>query len=199
MDSQATLLNTVNTSSNATSVVLLTFKVGHQRYGLPVTNIVRIIEMVTIIDLPHAPEPIQGVINVRGKVVPVMDMRHRFNLARQAYGLRTPIILIDMAGGQHILGLIVDEVDQVLEVEAQNLEIIETFIPAELTGQMAGQAAYLAGIAKVNRQMILVLNPHTLLSPSEHNMLSYALNDETQAAVKNEQQHTLFTGEYVVN
>jgi purine-binding chemotaxis protein CheW len=137
--------------------------------------VVRIIEMVTITQLPDVPETIQGIINLQGKAVPVMDLRCRFGLPYKAYGLHTPIILANMDGDDRMLGLIVDAVEDVLEIAAKNLEVTETIVSAELAGQMIDQSAPLAGVAKVDRQMILVLNVSVLMSQTEHVKLSQAL------------------------
>jgi len=158
-------------------LALLTFTMAGQVYGLPVNQVVRIIEMVTITQLPGVPDLIQGAINFGGKVVPVMDMRRRFGLPPQAYDLHTPIVLVDIDVGHGILGLIVDTVAQVLDVSGNELEIMEAIVPPELTNQMTIGAAHLAGVAKADRQMILVLNVPALLSPADKASLSTTLAD----------------------
>jgi purine-binding chemotaxis protein CheW len=166
------------TSANSQILALLAFQVAGQRCGLPVTRVVRIIEMVAITRLPGAPDPIQGIINVRGKTAPVMDLRHRFGLPRPAYGLHTPIILVEVSDNGRLLGLIVDEVEDVLHLPAESLEMAQTIVPAELAGQMTAQTAHLVGVAKMDRQMILVLDVRALLSHLEQVTLSQALSSE---------------------
>jgi purine-binding chemotaxis protein CheW len=173
--SQATATTTSKTSPQLNALALLTFKIAGQVYGLPVTDVVRIIEMVTITQLPDAPETIQGIINLQGKAVPVMDLRHRFGLPRQAYGLHTPIILADMTDEGHMLGLVVDTVEDVLNLPPEDFETTQAIIPTELAKQPAAQAAPLAGVAKINRQMMLILNVRALLSSTEQVELSQAL------------------------
>lgn len=178
--SQQTTSATPKTSHQPDSLALLTFKVAEQVYGLPVTNVVRIIEMVSITQLPDAPDLIQGIINLHGKTVPVMDLRHRFGLSQQAYDLHTPIILADTTGDGHLLGLIVDAVEDVLNISPEDLEITETIVPSELAGKMTTQAGHLAGVAKVDRQMILMLNVRALLSPIEQDTLSQVLTIQSE-------------------
>lgn len=175
-----TTSTTPKTSYQPDSLAMLTFKVAEQVYGLPVSNVVRIIEMVTITRLPDTPDLIQGIINLHGKTVPVMDLRHRFGLPQQAYGLHTPIILADMTGDGQLLGLIVDAVEDVLNISSEDLEITETIVPTELVGQMTTQAGHLAGVAKVDRQMILILNVRALLSPIEQDTLSQILTIKSE-------------------
>jgi len=86
-------------------------------------------------------------------------------LPPQPYGLHTPIILVDISSAGRILGLIVDSVEDVLNVTSKELELTHIMLPAELAEQMADRAAYLAGVAKVDRQIILVLNVAALLTP----------------------------------
>jgi purine-binding chemotaxis protein CheW len=175
---QHILTATPQTPASANSLALLAFKVAGQAYGLPVASVVRIIEMVTITRLPGAPDIIQGIINLHGKVTPVMDLRQRFGLPGQTYGLHTPIILVDAGDGLHTLGLVVDAVDQVVEAGPDSLEMTETIVPVELAGSMAARAAHLAGIAKVQRQLILVLNVRALLTPVEQARLAEALSSQ---------------------
>ncbi len=172
--------STVNEPTLTGNLALLTFRVAQQRYSFPVSDVVRIIEMVTITHLPQAPDNIQGIINLLGRTVAVLDLRHRFGLPRQAYGLHTPIILTDMSGDGRWVGLIVDTVEDVLHVPQESLELAETIVPSELVGPMARQAAHLAGVAKVDRGMILVLDARALLNPTEQTELSQALDDEVR-------------------
>jgi purine-binding chemotaxis protein CheW len=164
-----------STTENVVTLTLLVFKVNNQLYGLPVTSVVRIIEMVTITPLPGAPEVIEGIINFHGKAVPIIDLCRCFNLLPCSYGLHTPIILVDMINQDHILGLIVDMVEDVLEVSVDDLELMEMAVPAELGAQMAAQAAYLVGMAKVDQRFILVLNVQSLLNPTIQAQLAQAL------------------------
>lgn len=164
-----------DTATKTDLVTLLTFTVAEQIYGLPVTNIARIIEMVAITHLPDMPDTLQGIINLQGKAVPVMDMRRRLGLPHKPYGLHTPIILT-MMDDDRIMGLIVDAVEDVAEVLAKNTETADTIVPAGVAKNTP--RAPLAGIAKMNRQMILILNPQGLLSQSEYVELSQALGIE---------------------
>lgn len=174
MASEATPLVTRTPDNNAT-LALLVFKIDDQLYGLPVISVVRIIEMVTITPLPGAPEVIKGIINLHGKTVPVMDLRHRLNRPPHSYGLHTPIVLVDLISQDYILGLIVDTVEDVLEVPVDNLELTETIVPTEFTAQMTSRAAFLAGVAKIDRRLILVLSVQALLAPTAQSQLSQAL------------------------
>lgn len=171
---------TLHQSDNHT-IPLLTFQVAGQRYGIPITDVFRIIEMVTITHLPEAPDSIRGIINMHGKAIPVMDLRFRFGLPPQPYGLHTPIILTDNISGpgQLKIGLVVDVVDDVLYVSPQDMEIVDTILPLE---EATPHAPYLTGVAKVDRQMILVLDVQALLLPPEKSKLAQALEPAGEPA-----------------
>jgi chemotaxis signal transduction protein len=77
---------------------VLSFRLAGHTYGMPVADVMQIIEMLTITPLPQLPLPLKGVINLHGQMIPVMDLRRRFGLPDQPYGLHTPIILADLAG-----------------------------------------------------------------------------------------------------
>ncbi len=161
----------------ADSLPLLIFKIADQLYGLPIFNVIRIIEMVTLTQLPGVSDMIQGIINLHGKTVPVIDLRRRFGLPPQAYGLHTPIILAEMGVDHRLLGLIVDDVEDVLDVPPEAFELTGSIVPTELMNQMTNDASYLAGVAKIDRQIILILNIQTLMTPTDQFRLSQALGD----------------------
>jgi purine-binding chemotaxis protein CheW len=146
---------------------MLTFRLGGQVYGLPVTEVAQIIEMVTLTHLPQAPFAVQGLINLRGKIVPVIDLRLRFGLPLKSYQLHTPIILTSLNGQK--LGLIVDWVEEVVEISQADLETSETIIPSILASSQPGPGLLtcLAGVAKVERRLILLLKNEVILSQNE--------------------------------
>ena len=172
----ATTQHNFITESN--TLALLVFTVGDQTYGIPVTNVVRIIEMVTITYLPGAPDTIKGIINLQGNTVPIIDLRHRFNASTQNYGLNTPIILVNANNTGQILGLISDTVNDVIHIPDSNLEMFEMVMPGNLAEQVTTQAAYLAGITKFEGQIILILNSDAVLTHTEQVNLSKALGTQ---------------------
>lgn len=167
-----------NLKTESNTLALLVLTIGEQRYGIPVTNVVRIIEMVTITHLPGAPDTIKGIINLQGNTVPIIDLRHRFNAPAQNYGLNTPIILVNTRGSGQIFGLVVDTVIDVINIPHSNLEMFEMVMPANLAEQVTTQAAYLAGITKFNGQIILILNSEAVLTHTEQVNLSKALDTQ---------------------
>jgi chemotaxis signal transduction protein len=167
-------------------VTLLTFHLAGQKYGLAVHCVEQIIDMVAITHLPHAPAAIQGVINVHGRIVPVLDLRSRFNLPYRPYGLYTPIILVHM--DDQLTGLIVDDVNDVQTIPAADLVIPDHFHLADLInllddGEDVAEAgarpplpsAFLWAVAKTTDSVVLVLELKAVLTHQEKNTLSWAL------------------------
>ena len=133
------------------------------------------------IHIPNMPDMIQGVINLHGKTVPVMDLRRRLGLPHQPYGLHTPIILVDAVGDGRMLGLIVDRVEQIFDIPSENIEATERIVPTGLMGQIT---AHLVSVAKVDRQMILVFDVRTLLNSTEQIKLSQALDNSAPVKIE---------------
>jgi purine-binding chemotaxis protein CheW len=159
--------NDASPTYSSPQLSILTFQLDKQLYGLPVVEVAQIIEMVALTHLPEAPFAIQGLINLRGKIVGVMDLRLRFGLPFKPYQLHTPIILINLK--QQMLGLIVDDVEAVVEVSSTDLESGDSILPPALTRQQPspGRMSYLAGVAKVQRRLVPILKAETILSDEE--------------------------------
>jgi purine-binding chemotaxis protein CheW len=103
----------------------LTFILGNESYGIPVLKVREIIRMIDITPVPRMPTYVKGVINLRGKVMPVIDLRLRFNLAKAEFTERTCTIVVQVLqsnGVASLLGLIVDAVEEVAQVTPESLE-----------------------------------------------------------------------------
>lgn len=98
----------------------LTFELGSETYGLDITYVREIVGMQTITHVPDVPHYVRGVINLRGKVIPIMDVRVRFNMPERAYDDRTCIIVINV--NDWWVGLVVDTVSEVLDIPEANIE-----------------------------------------------------------------------------
>jgi purine-binding chemotaxis protein CheW len=107
----------------------LSFKIGEEEYGLPILKVQEIIGMMSVTRVPRVPPFIRGVINLRGKVIPVLDVRKKFNLEQKDDTERTCIIVvrIDHAGERMTMGILVDEVSEVLNIVENQIEAAPTF------------------------------------------------------------------------
>ena len=147
----------------------LSLEVAGQSYGLPIQNIVQIIEMVAISPLPAAPRIVVGVIDFRGQVIPLVDMRRRLHLAHRPYDLRTPIVVCRLNGCR--TGLIVDSVSGVIELGLEQVDA-----PTQImTAEMALRTHHLAGVARLETGLLLLLDPDTFLFETEEELLGQAL------------------------
>lgn len=127
------------------------FRLKNQTYALPIQPVAQIIEMVTITPIPQMGSSIEGVINVRGDVVPVLDLGSRLGLSKVLLGAHTPIILVYV--GERMMGLIVDEVKDVIVLPTEQIVSL-----AELVQQEVENRHFLDGLAQTELGTILLLN-----------------------------------------
>lgn len=124
----------------------LTFYIGNSVYGLELLHVIEIISVVSITKVPNVPQYIKGIINLRGKIVPVIDVRLKFGQMEKEYDEKTCIIVVDIED-MHV-GLIVDSVSEVVTVEKNDLAE-----PPEFSSSI--QNRYLQSVANVNGRVIL--------------------------------------------
>lgn len=136
----------------------LTFVVGSETYGLHIRYVREIIGMQAITLLPDVPEWIRGVINLRGKVIPVMDIRKRFRLGHREDDRRTCIVVVNVSAGS--VGLVVDRVSEVIDIAAENIEP-----PPHVDGGTSQH--FLSGLGKVGDEVRLLLDAPKLLAPPQ--------------------------------
>jgi purine-binding chemotaxis protein CheW len=107
----------------------LTFSLAGEEYGIGILKVREIIGMMTVTPVPQTPEFVKGVINLRGKVIPVIDLRLRFGLEAAAYTERTCIIVVEIDGdsGSVPMGIVVDAVSEVLNIRGADIEDTPTF------------------------------------------------------------------------
>lgn len=133
----------------------LTFAVGEEDYGLEISVVTEIINVQTITEVPELPAYIKGIINLRGKIIPVMDVRIRFNKEQQEYDDRTCIVVVDAQGTG--IGLIVDTVRGVMNIGDE--EITD---PA--SHKSGYENRYIRGIGKTQQGVKLLLNLERLVA-----------------------------------
>ncbi len=155
---------------------LVTFRLDQQVYALPIEPIVQIIEMVTIMPIPQVNPAIQGVINVRGAPVLVINLRRHMGLPKARLQLRTPIILVQT--NAHMMGLIVDQVIDMLELSASQITHPADILPEEL-----GETPLLQGIAHTADGAVLLLDLERLFHRQQQ-ALAMATAIETDNEVK---------------
>lgn len=140
----------------------ITFELDGEMYGIRLTNIREIIGMTKITAIPRAPEFVLGVINIRGKVLPVIDLRVRFGIAVKEIDDRTPIIVCDVEeeGTPLRVGVIVDSVSEVLQVRDEDVEEAPSF-------GLNIDTKFIAGMSKANEQVQTLINIGYVITSSE--------------------------------
>ncbi|MEI7742139.1 MAG: chemotaxis protein CheW [Chloroflexota bacterium] len=134
---------------------IVVFALNDERYGLEISAVYEIIRYQPITAVPQAPVAVEGVINLRGRIIPIVDLRTRFGLAPSDASGSSRIVVCD-AGSRHV-GLIVDAVSEVLMVPADAVEPT----PEIAVGI---DTAYVRGVAKLDDQMIILLDLEQLFS-----------------------------------
>ena len=132
----------------------LTFELAAEGYGLEIRNVIEIIGIQPVTRVPDMPAHVIGVLNLRGKVIPIIDVRLRFNLELRDYDERTCIIVVDVDGNS--VGLVVDKVNEVVDIPDSNIE------PAPAAGN--GRNNYIQGLGKIDQHVKILLNTRTLIT-----------------------------------
>ena len=128
----------------------LTFRLGHESYGVSVLKVREIIRMVEITPVPQMPAYVRGVINLRGRVIPVIDLRMKFNLGNAEIGERTCTVVVQVTtpqGGRSFTGLIVDAVEEVTGIGPADIEPTPDFGTKLQTDHILGMAK-IRGVVK---------------------------------------------------
>ena len=129
MDAQVIAVNEPARAEAAREGKYLTFSLAGEEYGIGILKVREIIGMMTVTPVPQTPEFVKGVINLRGKVIPVIDLRLRFGLQATAYTERTCIIVVEIQGETSALpmGIVVDAVSEVLNIRGADIENTPAF------------------------------------------------------------------------
>jgi purine-binding chemotaxis protein CheW len=140
----------------------LTFALAGEEYGISILKIKEIIGMMPITTIPQTPDFVKGVINLRGKVIPVVDLRLRFGMQRIDYTERTCIVVVEISGGSGtvMIGVVVDSVSEVLNIRAKDIEETPAFGTKLNTD-------YILGMAKSEGGVKILLDIDRVLSRDE--------------------------------
>ena len=142
---------------------LVTFSIGEEEFGVNILKVQEIIRTMEITKVPRAPEFVEGVINLRGKVIPIIDLRRRFGLAPKGHDKNTRIIVIEI--NNIIVGFVVDAVSEVLRIPASTVEPP----PPVVAGV---DSDYISGVGKLQDRLLIMLDLDKLLSGDDLEMLT---------------------------
>ncbi|MGI5912297.1 MAG: chemotaxis protein CheW [Syntrophomonadaceae bacterium] len=146
--------------ADETQLVVFILKQGDVvcEYGVPITQVQEIITMTAPTKIPQAPDFVEGIINLRGRIIPIIDIKKRFSMGKSDITGETRSIIVEV-GGQTV-GIIVDEVCEVLRLPNSDIEP-----PPAYVGGIT--AEYLTGVGKVDKRLLILLNMNKILNESE--------------------------------
>ncbi len=141
---------------------LVTFNISNEEFGVDILKVQEIIRTMEITKVPRAPEFVEGVINLRGKVIPIIDLRRRFGMDSRKHDSQTRIVVIEL--NNMIVGFVVDSVSEVLRIPA------DTVVPppAIVSGV---DSEYISGVGKLDDRLLILIDLEKLLSQDEHEQL----------------------------
>jgi len=146
---------TIDKSCLAEAGKYLTFSVGNEEYGFEILKVMEIIGIMDITAIPHVPEYVKGVINLRGKVIPVLSLRKKFNMSEIEYDAETCIINVNV--NNLLIGIVIDRVLEVLDIDQENIE-------PPPNSDIAGNTDFILGMGKVGDKVKILLNIDKILT-----------------------------------
>jgi len=149
----------------------LFFRIGKESYGIGIRFIIEIIELQHVSEVPEMPSYVKGVINLRGKVIPIVDLRLRFDMEERAYDNRTCIIVTEI--GQMLIGFIVDTVEEVMEIPEDHID------PPPRFKNVQGKDRYISGMGKVGSSVKIIIDVEKVIQDQE---IIAAARDKSAAA-----------------
>jgi purine-binding chemotaxis protein CheW len=145
----------------------LTFRLGGEEYGIEILKVQEIRGYDSITQIANAPEFIKGVVNLRGIIVPIVDMRIKFRLGTADYDQFTVVIILNVAG--RVMGIVVDGVSDVLTLEAEQIR------PTPGLGSVI-DTEYIMGLGTVEERMLILIDIEKLMSSSDMGLIEQSIN-----------------------
>lgn len=161
-----TAVNTTASREPSAAGQYLSFSLDGEDYGIDILKVREIRGWESVREIPETPDYVKGVLNLRGVIVPIIDMRKRFNMAQIDYTPTTVIIVLSVNSdlGGHTMGMVVDSVSDVLDVEAKRIR------PSPQLGSRIN-TKFIQGLVSMNDQMVVLLNSDNLLDPEQFSNL----------------------------
>jgi len=163
-----------NTDGAAPTVQQLTFNLAGEEYGVDILSVREIRGWSRVTRIPQTPDHLLGVLNLRGAIVPIMDLRLRFGLERESYGDSTVVIIVAVA--ERLFGIVVDAVSDVVDIDPAAIK------PVPDMGAVV-DTRYLKGLATHVERMVMLLDVDKLMRPEDVETLDAALPDVREVEV----------------
>ncbi len=154
----ATIEHLDNQHLSGERVQVVSFRLGNEEYGVDISQVQEIIRMVEITHVPRAPRFMEGVINLRGQLIPIIDLRTRFSMARAEHTKSTRIVVTEI--GAKKVGIIVDGVSEVVNIPVEQVEAAPDMIAGVGT-------EYIQGVGKVGDRLIILLDLTMVITGEE--------------------------------
>ena len=149
------------------------FRVGQEVFGVPINLVHEIVRVPEITSVPDSPGCVQGVINLRGKIVSVVDLRRRFGSKDMTPSKKNRILVTEVSG--KLVGLIVDSASEVLKIPENEIELPPVFDQ--------GESNYVTGVGKLNGRLIILIDLNKILQKGELRRLGEFAETQAAAAV----------------
>ena len=147
------------------TIQVVSFKLGSEEYGVDIAQVQEINRMVAVTHVPRGPQFMEGVINLRGQLIPIIDLRARFGMARAEHTKNTRIVVTEI--GAKRVGMVVDSVSEVLRLPVEDIEPA----PEMITGV---DTEYIRGVGKIEDRLIILLDLARIISGAEKRELENA-------------------------
>jgi purine-binding chemotaxis protein CheW len=154
----AALDDNIKTQLSGKTFQVVTFALGNEEYGVDIAQVQEINRMVTITNVPRAPQFMEGVINLRGRLIPIIDLRTRFGMDRSERTKDTRIVVTEI--GSRSVGMVVDSVSEVLRIPVEQIEDAPDLVAGVDT-------EYIRGVGKMGDRLIIMLDLGRVISGSE--------------------------------
>jgi purine-binding chemotaxis protein CheW len=145
---------------------LVSFNIGDEEFGVDILQVQEIIRMLEVTRVPNAPEYIDGVINLRGKVIPIIDLRRRFGMDRKGHDKNTRIVVVELSG--QVVGFVVDAVSEVLRIPRSVTEP-----PPSIVGGVRKE--YITAVGKLEDRLLILLDLEKVLKSEERDEMVTAV------------------------
>lgn len=161
----------IETNMNEEQQEFLTFVLGDENYALDIMTVKEIRGYENVTKIANAPDYIKGVLNLRGDIVPIIDLRIKFQVGKVTYDEFTIVIMLMI--GDRVVGIVVDEVSDVIKVKENDIKPPPEF-------GIAFDSAYLHGLTTISDQMIILVNIQKLISSDELGLYDKSITAESE-------------------
>ncbi|MCX6135356.1 MAG: chemotaxis protein CheW [Ignavibacteriales bacterium] len=151
---------------------LVSFNLSQEEYGIDILKVREINRMLDVTHVPNAPSFVDGIINLRGKVIPIIDLRGRFGMEKKAHDKNTRIVVVELS--ENVVGFVVDAVREVLRIQRDVTE------QAPQLSTAAGEE-YITGIAKLEDRLLILLDLDKVIDAGSLGQLDGVANNQMQA------------------